>query len=315
MVADFGATQEQAVHAQRHAATATAAMNLARQMPPHGAALLQYLLMPDGRSMSTILTIRGLQREFRMALAEREVNKLVYEMRESLQQRSDRFLPSAQRLYAILIAPLAEMLETAGAKTLVISLDGVLRYLPMGALHDGRSFLIEQFALARETQAVTAQARRSSGKRAAGLGVSRPVDGHQVLVGVREELAAVIRTARRRRSGVLPGIIRLDRTFTAGALMRALSSQYSVIHVASHFVFSAAREASSYLLLGDGSKLTLAEFGDLRLTPLTLLCFPPATRRSAAATARTAARSKVWARWCATRALTRCWLRFGRSPI
>jgi CHAT domain-containing protein/tetratricopeptide (TPR) repeat protein len=268
IVADFGAAHEPATRAQRPAA---AAMSPASQVPPRGAALLQYLLMPDRRGMSIILTIPGLQREFRAQLAEGEINTLVYEMREALQKRSDHFLPSAQRLYSILIAPLAEMLEAASAKTLIISLDGVLRYLPMGALHDGRRFLIEQFALARETQAVTTQARKSAGRRAAGLGVSRPLDGHQVLVGVRDELAAVIRTARRRRGGVLPGIIRLDRAFTAEALARALSGQYSVIHVASHFVFSAAREASSYLLLGDGSKLTLAEFGDLRFDAIDLV--------------------------------------------
>jgi CHAT domain-containing protein len=270
IVADFGAAA-QATHAQPHATAASAATSPASQIPPPGAALLQYLLMPDGRNMSIILTVPGSQREFQAELAEGEVNKLVYEMRESLQKRSDQFLPSAQRLYAILIAPLAEMLEAAGAKTLIISLDGVLRYLPMGALHDGRHFLIERFALARETQAVTAQAQKSRGRRAAGLGVSRPLDGYQPLVGVRDELAAVIRTAGQRRGGVLPGIIRLDRAFTAGALARALSSQYSVIHVASHFVFSTAREASSYLLLGDGSKLTLAEFGDLRFDAIDLV--------------------------------------------
>jgi CHAT domain-containing protein/tetratricopeptide (TPR) repeat protein len=265
IVADFGAAREPSGHVQR------LAMNPASQIPPPGAALLQYLLTPDRRNMSIILTMPGSQREFRSALAEGEVNTLVYEMREALQRRSDQFLPSAQRLYSILIAPLAEMLEAAGVKTLIVSLDGVLRYLPMGALHDGRHFLIERFALARETQAVTTQARKSAGRRAAGLGVSRPLDGHQVLVGVRNELAAVIRTARRRRGGVLPGIIRLDRAFTAEALARALSAQYSVIHVASHFVFSAAREASSYLLLGDGSKLTLAEFADLRFDAIDLV--------------------------------------------
>ena len=271
IVAGFGAARERAGRAQRRAAAAAAATIPASQLPPRGAALLQYLLMPDGSALSTILTTHGVQREFRAELAEGEINTLVYEMREALQRRSAEFLPSAQRLYAILIAPLAEMLAAAGVKTLIISLDGVLRYLPMGALHDGRRFLIEQFALARETQAVTAQARKSSARRAAGLGVSRPLNGHQVLAGVRDELAAVIRTARQRRGGVLPGIIRLDRAFTAGALARALSSQYSVIHVASHFVFSAAREASSYLLLGDGSKLTLAEFGDLRFDAIDLV--------------------------------------------
>jgi len=252
-------------------AHAVVAMDAARQLPPRGAALLQYLLMPDCRNMSAILTTRGLQREFRIALAEGEVSKLIYAMRESLQNRTQQFLPSAQRLYEILIAPMIETLRADGVKTLITSLDGVLRYLPMGALHDGRHYLAEEFALARETQAVTAQTLKSSGGRAVGLGVSRALDGHQPLIGVREELAAVIRTARRRRGGVLPGIIRLDRAFTAEALTRALSSQYSVIHVASHFVFAAAREDASYLLLGDGSKLTLAEFGDLRFDTMDMV--------------------------------------------
>jgi CHAT domain-containing protein len=266
IVADFNKPREPA-----QPGDAATAMDAAKQVPPAGAALLQYLLTPDCCDVSIILTMQGLQREFRVALADGEVSKLIYAMRESVQSRTQRFLPSAQRLYAILIAPMIEALRAASAKTLIISLDGVLRYLPMGALHDGRRYLVEEFALARETQAVAAQAFKNSGSRAAGLGVSRAHDGHQPLVGVREELAAIIRTARERRGGVLPGIIRLDRAFTVEALIRALSPQYSVIHVASHFVFAAAREDSSYLLLGDGSKLTLAEFSDLRFDAMDLV--------------------------------------------
>jgi CHAT domain-containing protein len=56
---------------------------------------------------------------------------------------------------------------------------------------------------------------------------------------------------------------RLDEAFTAEALGHALSSNPEV-HVASHFVFAAAQAASSYLLLGDGSKSTLADLAELR---------------------------------------------------
>jgi len=271
IVADFNKSREPPRPKEGAEVDATAAMVAAQQMPPPGAALLQYLLMPDYRNLSIILTTQKLQREFRIVLAEGEVGKLIYAMRESMQSRTQQFLPSAQRLYALLIAPMIDTLRAAGVKTLITSLDGVLRYLPMGALHDGRHYLIEQFALARETQAVSAQSLKRLGRRAVGLGVSRALDGHRPLIGVREELAAVIRTARNRRGGVLPGIIRLDRAFTADTLGRALSPQYSVIHVASHFVFAAAREDSSYLLLGDGSKLTLAEFGDLRFDTMDLV--------------------------------------------
>jgi CHAT domain-containing protein/tetratricopeptide (TPR) repeat protein len=271
IVTDFDKSRAPVHPMGRPALDAADAIIAAQQMPPPGAALLQYLLMPDCRNLSIILTMQGLQREFRIALAEGEANKLIYAMRESVQNRTQQFLPSAQRLYALLIAPMIDTLRAAGVKTLITSLDGVLRYLPMGALHDGQRYLVEQFALARETQAVSAQTLKSSGRRAVGLGVSRALDGHQPLIGVREELAAVIRTARKRRGGVLPGIIRLDRAFTAETLVRALSSQYSVIHVASHFVFATARENSSYLLLGDGSKLTLAEFGDLRFDTMDMV--------------------------------------------
>lgn len=269
LVADFAAVEDRPKRRQQRApGVANAPGSVSRPEP--GVALLQYLLSPDHRNLSIILTTADLQCERRIGLAEAEVQKLVYAMREAVQNRSAPFLPSAQRLYAMLIAPVIEVLQTAHVNTLACSLDSVLRYLPMGALHDGSHYLIEQFALLLSSPVAATRAPSNYRRRAVGLGVSRPVDGHQPLFGVREELTAVIRTAHRRR-GVLPGIIRLDRAFTAGALVRALSSKYSVIHVASHFVFEATREPSSYLLLGDGSKLTLAELGDLRFDAMDLV--------------------------------------------
>jgi CHAT domain-containing protein/tetratricopeptide (TPR) repeat protein len=268
IVADFTDNDGQPANQTAQAATPASPAN---QTPAPGTALLQYLLMPDQQSVSIILTTRDLQREQRVTFAQGELNKLVYATREALQSRSTHFLPSAQRLYSTLVAPLAPILQTSNVHTLALSLDGVLRYLPMGALHDGRSYLIEQYALLLATHAAGAHGPVNRAKlRAAGLGVSRSLDGHRTLSGVRDELMAVIRTARE-HDGVLPGIIRLDRAFTAEALVQVLSSQYSVIHVASHFVFAAARESSSYLLLGDGSKLTLAEFADLRFDAMDLV--------------------------------------------
>jgi CHAT domain-containing protein len=130
--------------------------------------------------------------------------------------------------------------------------------------------LIEQFALVLTTAAAHAAAPRPATPRAVGLGVSRPIAGCQALPGVREELAAVINTDGG-RSGVLPGVIRLDEAFTADELYRATAQANSVVHVASHFVFEAAHEASSYLVLGDGSRLTLAELAELRFTDVELV--------------------------------------------
>jgi CHAT domain-containing protein/tetratricopeptide (TPR) repeat protein len=251
---------------------ASAASLLPPPAPPSGTALLQYLFAPDHLGTSIILTTCDLQREHRVALADGELNRLVYAMREAIRSRSAGFLESAQRLYRILIAPVAEELQSRNVHTLALSLDGALRYLPIAALHDGRRYLIEQFALVLTTGAVAARepAPGGSARRAIGLGVSRHIAGYQPLPGVREELAAVIRTDGQ-KGGVLPGIIRLDEAFTADALHHAMSQPNSVIHIASHFVFEAAQEASSYLLLGDGSRSTLSDLAELRFADIELV--------------------------------------------
>jgi CHAT domain-containing protein len=216
--------------------------------PAPGTALLQYLFAPDRLSIGIVLTTSAMQRESRVVLGNGEVNRLVFTLRDALQSRSAGFLDSAQRLYRILIAPVAEDLHASGIVTLSLWLDDVLRYLPMGALHDGERYLLERFELVL----------------AAGTGGKT-----RSAAAVREELAAIIRDGKR-RDGVLPGTVRLDGAFTADALRRALAED-SVVHIASHFVFEAAREAASYLLLGDGSKLTLAQLGEFQFGAVDLV--------------------------------------------
>jgi CHAT domain-containing protein len=250
--------------------------------PPAGTALLQYLFAPDRRSTSIILTTGDLQREYRLPFADGELNPLVYEMRDAVQNRSAGFLDRAQRLYRMLVRPVAADLQSHNIRTLALSLDGTLRYLPVAALHDGERYLIEQFALVLTTGAVAAPVTGASTRRApatglpatglpaTGLGVSRRVADWEPLPGVREELAAVIRVDGQ-AGGVLPGVIRLDEAFTADALRHATSQANGVVHIASHFVFEAAHEAASYLLLGDGSRLTLAELAQLRFADIELV--------------------------------------------
>jgi CHAT domain-containing protein/tetratricopeptide (TPR) repeat protein len=244
----------------------------ASALPAPGTALLQYLFAPDHLSTSIILTTCDLQREYRTPLADGELNRLVYAMREAVQNRSAGFLESAQRLHQILIAPVIGELVSRGVHTLALSLDGALRYLPIAALHDGKDYLIEHFALTLTTGAIAARdpAQLASARHAIGLGVSRSIAGCQPLPGVREELAAVIRVDGQ-SGGVLPGVIRLDEAFTAEALHRATSGPNSVIHIASHFVFEAAHEAASYLLLGDGARLTMSELAQLRFQDVELV--------------------------------------------
>ena len=57
-------------------------------------------------------------------------------------------LAPAQQLYGWLVAPYADALAAQSVDTLVFVPDAKLRTVPMAALHDGKRFLIERYALA-----------------------------------------------------------------------------------------------------------------------------------------------------------------------
>jgi len=236
---------------------------------PEATALVQYLLSPD--HLRIIVTTPTLVQDHHVRFAPTEVHRLVFRMRSALQDATDGFLEPARRLYDTLITPVLAQLREARIRTLALSLDGVLRYVPMAALHDGTRYLIEDFALVLTAGQSTEPAARPPGElRACGLGVTRAIGRHPALHGVRDELLAVIRTESNPQ-GLLPGEIWLDEDFTVAALAAALSGKYPVVHVSSHFAFRAAQEASSFLLLGDGAKLTVADLAQWRFDGVELM--------------------------------------------
>jgi len=170
--------------------------------------------------------------------------------------------PLAQELYQLLVGPVAEDLRAAQAQTLLWSLDGVLRYLPLAALYDGEHYLVEHYGLVVFTPASQARLKDTPQPQwqALGLGVSRAHADFPALPGVISELQGIIRDpASHASQGVLPGTIKVDEAFTAPEMRAALHQGYPVVHIASHFHLQPGDETASFLLLGDGSHLSLAQ--------------------------------------------------------
>jgi CHAT domain-containing protein/tetratricopeptide (TPR) repeat protein len=193
----------------------------------------------------------------RKVLAFREVLEAV---RHQLAPPDPR--PLAQELYDLLVGPVAADLHAVQARTLLWSLDGVLRYLPLAALHDGERYLIERYALVGFTPASQPRWKDAPQpwRQALGLGVSKAHAPFPALPGVVRELRGIIRDAAQGATeGVLPGTIKLDEAFTGPEMLGALRRGYPVVHIASHFRLQPGDETASFLLLGDGSHLSLAQ--------------------------------------------------------
>ena len=219
----------------------------------HGAVTLHYLVLEDRVNIILTSLKNQVVRESRTSRA--DLNRKILAYRQVLQDLRRDPLPLARELYDLLLRPVQADLEKDAAGTLMLSLDGTLRYLPFAALHDGKSYATERYRIALYTEAARERLTNATvpAWQFTGLGVTREVPGFSPLPAVKQELEGILK-----QSGV-PGDIYLDEAFTEEQLRTSLLSKRAVLHIASHFVFQPGTDVDSFLLMGDGSKLTLAE--------------------------------------------------------
>jgi CHAT domain-containing protein/Tfp pilus assembly protein PilF len=223
-----------------------------------------YTLVSDDKYRVIVVTPSVVvAREF--PIKAEELRRKVFEFRLALQNPKSNPVPKAQDLYKILVGPISQDLKGARAMTLMWSLDDVLRYVPMSALHDGHDYLVTKYR--NEVFTPASELTNSSNPTAwqgLGMGVSKAYGGFRALPAVPDELNSIIRDKNvPRAKGVLPGQMMLDETFTRDTMKKALEHNYPLVHIASHFAFAPGNETDSFLLLGgtdpQGQRLTLAE--------------------------------------------------------
>jgi CHAT domain-containing protein/tetratricopeptide (TPR) repeat protein len=227
----------------------------------NGIAILQTVTLPD--RLVLLLTIGEIRTAYSSPIAARDLNALIDRTACALRDSHLDPRPRLGELYDDIVRPLRSDLDAAHASVLMFSLDGALRYLPMSALYDSRKgrYLIEDYpvTLFDEAAHLSIKDPPSAHWRVAGMGVERAFPGFPELEAVPAELAAIVSDAKH-PSGVLPGTAVLNEQFTEQFLTEA-ARDYPVLHIASHFDFHPGNDTESFLLLGDGTHFTLADFG------------------------------------------------------
>jgi CHAT domain-containing protein len=237
----------------------------------HGAVIVHYLVTPE--RLRILLTTADIQLHRDADISALELNRRIEEFRQALQTGTSDPRPTSEALYDVLIHPIEHDLMQSGAETVMVSLSGSLRYIPFSALYDPeqKQYFVEKYAVVLYSEAAKshlADPRRPHWNVAA-LGMSEAAPPFPALSSVPAELDGIVRDMQHHTHGVLPGVERLNASFTAAELTRLLeqngtggASQFSVLHIASHFAFSPGVDTDSFLLLGDKSQLTLADFAN-----------------------------------------------------
>ncbi len=219
----------------------------------HDAVVVQYLVLDDRVAILFATPSSLVARESK--IKREDLGEQVRAFRKTLSSPAQDPIPQADALYRLLIAPIAEDLRQSGAKTLMLDLDDVLRYLPFAALRDGQHYLVENFSIAIVTEAV----RDKLGKPPKpdwtvwGLGITKAGPGYEALPYADVELKGIAGDR-----GILKGSVKLDKDFTEDALRTGAERSIPIIHITSHFQFTPGSMDDSFLLLGDGSHMSLS---------------------------------------------------------
>ena len=163
-----------------------------------------------------------------------------------------------ENIYSWLIQPFAQDLQREQITTLVFIQDGLLRSIPMAALHDGEQFLVEKYVIATTPSlnltSQTVLERKQLKALAFGLTEASEIDNRffPALINVEQEINQ-IESILEASTGIL------DSNFTRDRLQQELEeTSYQIVHIATHGEFSSEPE-DTFLVTGNNEKLTITE--------------------------------------------------------
>jgi CHAT domain-containing protein/Tfp pilus assembly protein PilF len=260
------------------------------------------ILIGEQHAYAIVVSANG-RKKFDLKATPAELKSTVLQVLDDLHSPGSDAKVHLAELYAIVVGPLDAELKALeslpsdnGVPTLLWSLDGVLRYVPIAALFDGehKRYMVERF----DNVLITPESYRLMGAapadgeaklRVLAMGLSKSYGGLPALNGVTPELEAVVHDPADTHShGPMEGKLLENGSFTLASLKSEIGAgnRFGVLHIASHFVVEPANKngetSEPYLMLGgesaedpNGFTLTLSKlsnsslrFGGARLLTL-----------------------------------------------
>jgi CHAT domain-containing protein len=235
------------------------------------AAVLYPVILPDRLEVILSLPNQPLQ-HYSTAIPPAEVEATVQSYLSALTTRFGRFNRSASvQLYDWLLRPIESQLSDRGIQTLVFVPDGVLRNVPMAALYDGTSFLIEHYAVAvtPSLQLFESSPLDTQDLSVLVAGLSEARQDFSSLPFVESEVSTI--------AAILPTQVLLNQEFTRPAVTNRLSeTSFPIVHLATHGEFGGSLDDTFILTWDDRININqldrVLQASDInRETPIELL--------------------------------------------
>ena len=211
--------------------------------------------------------------EFRKALTNRGRAELFRRLKN--QKNSDNQVTDlAFKFYEWLIKPIENELKNANAETIIYAPDGELRYIPLGALYDGEQWLLQRFKINNITVAgmmTFEETRRYEPTILAGGLTAGSFDFEQ---GGKKFAFDYLEFANAELNNIATAFPNTNqyvgRNFTAQTIVQKMDN-YGIVHLATHAAFVEGKPEDSFILFGNGDRVTLRDIKDWDLTNVDLV--------------------------------------------
>ncbi len=213
-------------------------------------AVVVYPILLEDRTELLVTLPTGIER-FTVPIGSSLLTKEVRRFRRSLEKRiTHQYLKHAQKLYDWLVRPYEQTLKSIPVETLVFVPDGPLRTIPMAALHDGKQFLIDKYALATTPSLNLTDPKPIDREniKVLSLGLTEASLGFPPVPYVKTEIQTIQRLYNSKTM--------INKDFLHSNLENILLEEpFNIIHIASHGQFKG--DPRKTFLLAFDDKLTM----------------------------------------------------------
>ena len=236
---------------------------------PQGTALLYPLILND-RLEIVIFAPNSPAIHRTVNIKRKELEELILTFRVELRDYPSLDVKdSGKKLYDVLIKPIEEDLKQTKANTILYAPDGLLRYIPLAALYDGKQWLVEKYRI-NNLIAYSLFDQNSKPQSNPSIFAGAYGNSNQKLVSGFSQLPSTIPEVNNIKS-TFPNTTEItEQNFTAEASKNKAVGN-TIVHLATHASFQSGSPLDSYVLFGDGSKVTLSAISDWNLKNVDLV--------------------------------------------
>ncbi|MDY6939042.1 MAG: tetratricopeptide repeat protein [Cyanobacteriota bacterium] len=225
-------------------------------------AVLLYPLILDNRLELVLVTPYSPPIRRTVPVKREELNRAITAFRQALESPGSDAQTPANQLYTWLIQPIENDLEAANAETLIYAPDAQLRYVPLAALHDGSQWLTERFRINHITAASLTDFNLQPPSELRIIAGAFSQGHYNIQLGDRSLNFSGLPFARVEVENLerdIPETTTLfDANFSPDAMVPQMDS-HTIVHLATHAAFLTGQPEDSFILFGNGDRVTLNE--------------------------------------------------------